>query len=75
MTAEQTAAPEAEKWALILRKPGTGLSLTVYRYVSEAAARADIAVWQKREAYAGYLEAVVLPEALVQALVEREGQG
>ncbi len=72
MTTEQTAPPEAEKWALILRKPGTGLSLTVYRYVSEAAARADIVVWQKRPAYVEYSEAVVLPEPLVPALLERE---
>ena len=70
----ETTETTAEKWALILTKPGSGHSLTIYRYASEAAARADIVVWQKREAYAGYSEAVVMPEALVQALIEREGQ-
>jgi hypothetical protein len=69
------SGPTEGKWALVLKKPESGLSLTVYRYESEEAARADISVWQKRQAYQEYTEAAVLPEALVQALVEREGQG
>jgi hypothetical protein len=74
MTAEQKAAPEAEKWALILTKryeDGTSSRLTVYRFTSEAEARAAIPKWQKNNS--GYTEAVVMPEALVAALVEREG--
>jgi hypothetical protein len=66
--------PTEGRWALIFTKTyedGAQSRLTIYGYSSEAAARADVPKWQERNPL--YREHVVMPEALVQALVEREG--
>jgi hypothetical protein len=67
--------PTEGRWALVLSKiypDGTQSRLTIYKYPSEQAARADLAKWQRNNPL--YTEHDVMTEEQAGQLVEKEAQ-
>lgn len=66
MTPAQTSAPAqpeqpAQRFALVVHKPGTGFWATWSHYTSEEEAKKDMAYWATHPWYKDYTQQAVMP--------------